>query len=56
MFAPKARVRYVPTSGPIRAAVVLHKVNDLDAYHIRTSTGQRVTVPASQLKVKGESA
>lgn len=54
MFQPKSRVRYTPTSGPARPAVILHKVNDLDAYHIRTSTGQRVTVPASQLTTKTE--
>ena len=65
MFPPKSRVRYVPTVGAPRPAVILHrigtaepptshrdvvKVKDLEAYQIRLMDGRKLTVDASQLR------
>ena len=58
-WPPKSRVRYVPTVGAPRPAVILHKVNDVDAYVIRLAArkgedGRKLTVSASQLTTKNE--
>lgn len=50
-YPPKARVLVSPlTDGPARAALVVSKVNGVDAYCVRTSDGRRATVAGSQLR------
>ena len=54
MHAPKSRVRYVPTHAQARSALILAKVNGVDAYVIRLADGQKLTVSASQIHSKIE--
>jgi hypothetical protein len=64
MYAPKSRVRYVPSVGPVRPATVLAVIDcgsacgGGEAYQIRLMDGRKLTVSASQIqpKVKGQSA
>lgn len=46
-WAPRDRV--ILTGATPRKVVVLHKVIGVDAYHVRTTTGARLTVPGTQL-------